>query len=52
MVEAAFPGGETWRGMANYAEGYNRGVNSARAAQNGGRMQTRCTTYGNTTTCN
>jgi hypothetical protein len=39
-------------GMANYAEGYNRGVNSARAAQNGGRMQTTCTTINNITTCN
>jgi hypothetical protein len=38
-------------GMAAFGEGYNRGVNQARAAQNAGRVQTTCTTYGNTTTC-
>jgi hypothetical protein len=37
--------------FAAYADGYNRGVNEARAAQSAGRMQTTCTTYGNTTTC-
>jgi hypothetical protein len=34
-------------GMQGYANGYN----SAVAAQNAGRVQTTCTTYGNTTTC-
>ena len=32
-------------------QGYSNGYNSAVAAQNAGRVQTRCTTYGNTTTC-
>jgi len=38
-------------GFAAYADGYNRGVNEARASQNAGRIQTTCTTYGTTTTC-